>query len=367
MPVPFGRYGDQPPGRRPAPPCSRGSSTIGCPSTACPFRGWFPGHPRISVCGMQHKIPEGFRTRVEVAAEIGERAMRALVASGQLRELWCGILVPHGQLLDPLVRATVALRALGPEAALTGRTAAWLQGCPAACDPTVHVAVPYSRHHRSREGLAVHRGRTLLDDVVLVRGLRTVALDVAVSELLCTDVPRHALAVADQAAALWAVGTERAEFCARISARLGQRPDWRGTLRAAHLLDLVTGKADSPPESWLRLLVVEAGFPPPVMQFEICGLDGRLRYVLDQSWPELRVALEYDGYEAHEDRGPEDRRRDEDLARRGWITVRARADDLRDPSRILRELDGAFQARGVVPGPPVLMGSERRQRRQPRW
>lgn len=307
-------------------------------------------------------IPDRPRTRSALAAEIGERSVRALIASGQVCELWCGVLVPREQLLDPLVRATVALQALGPEAALTGRTAAWLHGCPAAADSTVHVAVPYSRYQRSRVGLVIHHGRTLLDDVVVVSGLRAVPLDVAVAELMCTDVARHALAVADQAAALLPAAW-RAEFCASIGTRLEHRPDWRGTLRAAQLLELVTGKAASPPESWLRLLVVEAGFPPPVMQFEICDLSGRLRYVLDQSWPQLRVALEYDGYEAHEDRALDDLRRDEDLARRGWITVRARADDFRDPSRLLRELDEAFRARGAAPGLPVRIGSERRRRR----
>ncbi len=309
----------------------------------------------------QTTTPAGPRTRSELAAEIGERAVRSLIASGRLCELW-GILVPRERLLDPLVRTTVALQVMGPQAALTGRTAAWLHGCPAAAEPTVHVAVPYSRYQRSRAGLAIHHGRTLLDEVVLASGLRALPLDVAVAELLCTDVPRHALAVADQAAALLPAA-RRAEFCASIGGRLEHRPDWRGTLRAAQLLELVTGKADSPPESWLRLLVVEAGFPPPLMQFEICDLNGGLRYVLDQSWPELRIALEYDGYEAHEDRELEDLRRDEDLARRGWVTVRARAEDFRDPSRLLRELDEAFRARGAVPGVPVLIGSERRPRR----
>jgi hypothetical protein len=308
-------------------------------------------------------IPSGPRTRSEIAAEIGERAMRALLDSGQLCELWCGILVPRWQVLDPFVRATAALRGLGPEAALTGRTAAWLQGCPAATDATVHVALPYSRHQRSRDGLAVHHGRGLLDEVVQADGLRTIPLDLAVAELLCTDGARTALAIADQAAALPAPA-QRTEFCARVRTRLAERPDWRGTLRAAHLLGLVTGKAESPPESWLRLLVVEAGFPPPVMQFEIRDMDGRLRYVLDQSWPELRIALEYDGHEAHEKREAEDARRDEDLARRGWITVRARAADLRDPSRLLAALGEAFRARGAVPGSPIRIGGERSPRRR---
>lgn len=281
--------------------------------------------------------------------------MRALIASGQLRELWCAMLVPAEQVLDPLVRATAALRGLGKEAALTGRTAAWLQGCPAAADQTVHVALPYSRHQRSRGGLAVHHGRRLLEEVVQVAELRTVPLDLAVTELLCTDVPRRALAIADQAAALLP-DPQRPEFCDRIGARLAQRPDTRGTLRAAQLLSLVTGKAESPPESWLRLLVFEAGFPPPVMQFQIRDLDGQLRYVLDQSWPTLRIALEYDGYEAHENRELADLRRDEDLSRRGWVVIRARASDIRDPDSLLRELEEAFRARGALRGSLVQIG-----------
>lgn len=303
----------------------------------------------------QYSIPQGPRTRSDLAAEIGERRVRALVASGQLRKLWCDTLVSSEQVLDPLVRATAALRALGTEAALTGRTAAWLQGCPAATDQTVHVVLPYSRHQRSRDGLAIHHGRSLLDEVVQVRELRTVPLDLAVTELLCTDGARRALAIADQAAAL-VPDQQRPEWRDRIGVRLAQRPDMRGTVRAAHLLSLVTGMAESPPESWLRLLVVEAGFPPPVMQFQIRDLDGQLRYVLDQSWPALRIAAEYDGYKAHENRKLADLRRDEDLRRRGWLVIRVRASDIQDPSRLLRELEEAFRARGGFRGSPVQIG-----------
>ena len=76
------------------------------------------------------------------------------------------------------------------------------------------------------------------------------------------------------------------------------------------LLALATGKAESPPESILRLIVVEAGFPVPEAQYEITTIDGRRLYVLDMAWPALRIALEYDGFAAHEERRELDAERD---------------------------------------------------------
>jgi hypothetical protein len=255
------------------------------------------------------------------------------------------VLVPRELLLDPGTRAAAALLAAGPAAALTGLTAAWLQGCSAAVTPVVHVAVPYSSSFRTKEGLFVHQGRRLLTEVTEVRGLRTVALDVAVTELLCTDLARRALAVADQAASL-VPERDRPVFRERIATRLATRADRRGTVRAGALVALITGRAESAPESWLKLLVVEAGFPMPTAQFEVTDALDRVRYILDLCWPELRIAL--DGYEAHEYRLDRDAQGDLDLERRGWITIRATAADLREPSALLARLDDAFSVRGAA-------------------
>ncbi|MGH3913517.1 MAG: DUF559 domain-containing protein [Pseudonocardiaceae bacterium] len=300
------------------------------------------------------------RTHAELRAALGRRTLERMLADGRVRQIW-GVLIPGEMVLDPFTRASAALLAAGSAAALTGLTAAWLQGCPAAESFTVHVAVPYSRSLRAREGLVVHQGRRLLDEVSEVRGLRTVSLEIAIAELLCTDVARRALAVADQAAALFPE-QERSGFHLRIAGRLNTRADRRGTTRAQGLLPLVTGRADSPPESWLKLLVVEAGFPQPVDQFKVVDTLDCVRYVLDLCWPELRIALEYDGYEAHEHRQDRDARRDRDLSRRGWITVRATAEDLREPTALLDRLDEAFRIRGVV-GCRAVLSEQRAQKR----
>ena len=207
-------------------------------------------------------VPEecrGPRTYAQLREALGRRSVDRLRADGRLRPLW-GVLVPQESLLDPDTRAAAALLVAGPTAALTGLTAAWLQGCPVAATPVVHVAVPYSSSLRTREGLIVHQGRGLLSEVIEIRNLRTVALEVAITELLCTDSPRRALAIADQAAAQF-TERDRSAFRGRIADRLAARVDRRGTIRASGLLALITGKAESPPESWLKLLVVTLAFP----------------------------------------------------------------------------------------------------------
>ncbi|MPZ86287.1 MAG: DUF559 domain-containing protein [Actinophytocola sp.] len=283
----------------------------------------------------------GARRRRDLAAELGEHALRLALRDGLLTQLWPGVVVPRVRVLDLPTRAAAALLYVGADGAVVGRTAAGLFGCTAANCGDIHVTVPYTRRVRGRPGLVVHQGPLRQGDVVELLGLRVTALDLTVAEMLCTAPRRVALATADQAVV--SVGGERAEaFLAAVQERLARRADRRGTIRAAVLLGLITGKADSPPESWLRLLVVDAGYPPPVAQHEVRSLDGRKLYVLDLAWPQLRIALEYDGYEAHEDREAYDTERDHRLAARGWIVIRVRAADMREPRRVLDELATAF-------------------------
>lgn len=96
------------------------------------------------------------------------------------------------------------------------------------------------------------------------------------------------------------------------------------------------------------LLFDDAGLPRPTPQFVICDLSGREIYRLDFAWPELRIAVEYDGYEAHEHRAERDELRDRDLRRRGWIVIRATNSDLTEPSRLLEKIAAAFRARGMA-------------------
>jgi len=300
----------------------------------------------VEIPGARH----GACTRSQAIAALGDRGVREAIRSGALVPLWPRVLVDGGRLLRLHTRAAAAVLLAGPGAVLCGRTAASLHGCSAARTATVHVQLPYDRRTRPQDGLRIHQGPIAEQDVVEIDGLPVLMLDLVVSELLCRDDRREALACADQAVAM-RPQPEWAAFRASVQDRLLSRVDRRGTKRAAALLQIVDGRAESPPESWLRLLVVEAGFPLPDVQHRVLDLDGEPLYRLDLAWPELRIALEYDGYEAHVGRAARDAARDEDLARRGWVTVRASATDLRNPVRLLDELSGAFRSRrGPVSG-----------------
>ncbi|WP_342741223.1 hypothetical protein [Amycolatopsis xylanica] len=208
----------------------------------------------------------------------------------------------------------------------------------------MHITVPYSSGVRSKAGLVVHHQDFEPSDVTEIDDLRVFELDLSLAESLCGKDSRTAFACLDEA--LHDLSPKRAQALRQaVFVRLSGRRDRRGVHRARMLAHLATGKADSPPESFLRLVVVEAGFPVPEAQFEIRTIDGRSLYRLDLAWPAVRIGLEYDGFAAHEDRAEYDAERDARMAGRGWIMIRASAADLRDPTRLLAELRQAFERR----------------------
>lgn len=263
-----------------------------------------------------------------------------------VRPLWTGVVVETARLLDPRTRAAAGLLTVGPEAVLCGPTAALLYGCAALQPVDVHILVPYKRQPRAKPGLVVHHSCFFADQVVVVDGLRVLSLPQVVADLLCLARPSDALAVADETLRMAGSGCD--EFRSAVERRLRVRPDPRGTVRGAALWDLASPRAESAPESWVRMLLIELGFPLPEVNFALLSPGGRELYRLDLAWPQLRIALEYDGHAAHAGREDEDAAREDDLRRRGWIVVRARADDLADPTRLLAELRAAFAERGYT-------------------
>jgi hypothetical protein len=171
-------------------------------------------------------------------------------------------------------------------------------------------------------------------------------LDRAVADVLCTSKRSDALALVDEALKL--AGSDTEQLRKSIATRLQGRQDPRGTVLAAGLLDLASPRVDSPAESWLRLRLVDDGFPIPEVNWPIVGLDGEERYRIDLAWPGLRIAVEYDGYEAHESRKREDEARQADLESRGWIVIRVDKADLADLYRVEAELRAAFARRGYA-------------------
>src|SRR5699024_3263585 len=166
--------------------------------------------------------------------------------------------------------------------------------------------------------------------------------------------PRQGLGIVD-AALRHLAGTNRFKDTAAAEARIRENLLARiddlaaapGTVRARAVIAHADGRAESPPESELRWLLLSEHFPAPVLQMAVHTDSGT--YYPDLGWrahdsrrKERPVALEYDGvakYGSTEDLYQEKRREDA-LRRAGCHVIRVTKDDLRKPGALLEGLRG---------------------------
>jgi hypothetical protein len=112
----------------------------------------------------------------------------------------------------------------------------------------------------------------------------------------------------------------------------------RGVRQLRDLAPLVDGRAESPPESTLRLRWLDLGsLPRPTPQVAV-RLDGIEVYRIDLGVPELRYGCEYDGAQYHLDVEADQQRRADLLRRFGWIVDAVRRDDVFGPRRCVEEV-----------------------------
>jgi hypothetical protein len=108
---------------------------------------------------------------------------------------------------------------------------------------------------------------------------------------------------------------------AGLTAGLGPLKGFRGIVQARELVARTEPLTESPGESWLRLRIIDAGFPPPHAQIVVVDAYGREVYRIDLGYPGLRLGFEYDGQEFHgsDQQRAHDAARRDDLDRRfGW-------------------------------------------------
>ena len=116
-------------------------------------------------------------------------------------------------------------------------------------------------------------------------------------------------------------------------------------MRVPAVLDLVDAGAESPRETWLRLLLLRAGFPRPRTQIPVYDEFNQLIARLDMGWEDAMIAAEYDGEHHRTDRRQfhRDIARTETLTAMGWILVRITSGDT--PAGITRRVEAAFARR----------------------
>ncbi|GAS90417.1 DUF559 domain-containing protein [Mycolicibacterium brisbanense] len=163
-------------------------------------------------------------------------------------------------------------------------------------------------------------------------------LSVTTPERTAFDLGRRG-SLGEAVARLDALGNA-AEFKALDVLELAERHRHvRGLRQLESALDLYDPGAQSPQETWLRLMIIDAGYPRPQTQIPVLGPNGQPRYYLDMGWEEYKLAAEYDGAQ-HADALGYDIIRHEYIAQLGWTTIRVAAGHRRPD--IMRRLQLAW-------------------------
>jgi very-short-patch-repair endonuclease len=116
----------------------------------------------------------------------------------------------------------------------------------------------------------------------------------------------------------------------------------RGVGQLPEVLRRSSPMAESPMESRIRIAIEDAGLPAPALQYPVGG------YFLDLAYPELLLALEYDG--AHHltaARAARDLRRQAYLSAAGWEVLRFPAREVFFPRLVAGRTRAAIARRAA--------------------
>ena len=157
----------------------------------------------------------------------------------------------------------------------------------AGCGPPsaeAEVLVP-ERDCRRHTGLRVHRGRLFADEVCDVDGIELTTPMFTAWKLARRSSLVEAVVAVDALAHVHGLDP-------RDIVRVGyRRIGARGSRGLPEVVRLANPLAGSPMETRIRMAIVLAGLPPPVLQHPVGP------YYLDMAYPELMLGIEYDGRE----------------------------------------------------------------------
>jgi very-short-patch-repair endonuclease len=292
----------------------------------------------VTAASRSGNVGGGWHTAATAEPFIGSEAVAAgITTHSQLRRcytrLYRDVYIGAGAELTPAVRARGAWLWSRRRGVIAGFSAAALHG-----SKWVDTARPVDIIHDNRHpqpALQVWGDRLEHDEFELMDGVPLTTAARTALDLACWYPTTTAVASIDALARATELKLADVEL---LAARYRGR---RGLEHARMSLDLVDAGAQSPKETWLRLVLVQAGLPRPQTQIPVGDEFGCLIGYLDMGWEDSKVAVEYDGDHHRSDRSQYnwDIRRLERLQGRGWIVVRVVAGD--QPADIIRRVRAA--------------------------
>jgi hypothetical protein len=275
-------------------------------------------------------------------------SLRRLVASGDLFRARAGCFVDGKLLTDasPETRHALTARAVSqgyrPPHAISHLSALAVHGLPLlnVRADAVHLTLTGPGCPRTLPGLRVHP--ELPDSVACQRdGSRVVHPAVAVVQSAALAGITAGVAAADAALRAGQVTMGDLEVALRV-ARLGP-----GRTDARAAVELADGRAESPGESWARVLFVSLGLPTVEPQVVIRDERGRFVGRVDFLFRAQRTIVEFDGLVKYAGAGGrqalvDEKRREDALRSLGYQVVRLTWRDLHDPALVERLIKEAF-------------------------
>jgi very-short-patch-repair endonuclease len=255
----------------------------------------------------------------------------AELRSDRFVPLFRDVFVEAGVEVDLGVLSEGAHLLMPEDGALCGHSAATLLG--AGCSPPTAAAefIAPRGNVGKRRGLIVRQAALAPDEICLVGSLRvTTPLRTAYDLGRRLELVRAVTAVD----ALARIGGFAPPVL--LDGPVGAR----GRRRLREVVALADPLAESAMETRFRLVLVGGGLPRPVSQFPVRTAGGVVVARVDLAYPEVRLALEYDGTHHFDDEfSRRDRRRDLVLDELGWQTMRFTSDDvLRTPQETVRRV-----------------------------
>jgi hypothetical protein len=272
---------------------------------------------------------------------VGSEALASgLVKKHQLRAhfrtVFPDVYVPTNAVLTMHQRAKAAWLYSHREGVIAGLTASALHGAKWVDDSPIELIWSNARRPR---GLRTYDMRLHSTEFGDLGGMRITTV-----ERTAFDLARQGR-LDDAIARLDALGNATGFKVDDVLAVGDRHRGARGLRQLRTALDLYDPGAASPKETWLRLLLIRAGYPRPQTQIPVVSADGCRQYYLDMGWEDLMLAVEYDGEQHRVDpiQFAYDIQRSEDLDELGWTRVRVVKENR--PADVLRRTARAWHSK----------------------
>jgi len=209
---------------------------------------------------------------------------------------------------------------------------------------SVDIAVPAPGRAPHARGIRGHAIRLNDDDVVVTSGVRHTSPERTWCDLAATLTLFELVALGDFVIHWRLPLASVAQLSAKSLAYAGQP----GMARIREALPLLSDRSESPPESALRVVIVQAGLPTPRVNYELVHLETGSTVRTDLAFEKYKVLLEYQGDYHRTSKGQwrRDMTRRSRLEAAGWIVIEINADDLRDPVELVARIESALSRQG---------------------